>query len=210
MAKYYFGNKKGVIHYSNYLIAEVIMDEFLVDKLSNLSEKESEYYNDLFVRRINDIISADELESEYKTTKKTIERTETAIANQIRNLREADAALRKYIEDDITELNAELDKLKCELDRIEAARSGNKQVAHDLDDVRKKLLSFAELANGATPEELINLIPTVIERIDITTEDDGRVCHIFVKGCTKEDYTDLFGAAGYIGNIGVSPIRSLL
>ena len=27
MAKYYFGNKKGVIHYSNYLIAEVIINQ---------------------------------------------------------------------------------------------------------------------------------------------------------------------------------------
>ena len=188
----------------------VLMDEYLVEKLSNLSKEESEYYNDLFLRRIDDMISADELETEYKTTKKSVERTETAIANQIRNLREADAALRKYIEDDIAELNAELDKLKHELDRIEAARSGNKQVAHDLDDVRKKLLSFAEFAKGATPEELINLITTVVERIYITTENGERICHIFVKGCTKEDYTDLFGTAGYIGNTGVSPIKALL
>ena len=188
----------------------VLMDEYLVEKLSNLSKEESEYYNDLFLRRIDDMISADELETEYKTTKKSVERTETAIANQIRNLREADAALRKYIEDDIAELNAELEKLKRELDRIEAARSGSKQVAHDLDDVRKKLLSFAEFAKGATPEELINLITTVVERIYITTENGERICHIFVKGCTKEDYTDLFGTAGYIGNTGVSPIKALL
>ncbi|MBQ6163469.1 MAG: recombinase family protein [Clostridia bacterium] len=188
----------------------VLMDEYLVEKLSNLSKEESEYYNNLFLRRIDDMISADELETEYKTTKKSVERTETAIANQIRNLREADAALRKYSEDDIAELNAELEKLKRELDRIEAARSGNKQVAHDLDGIRKKLLSFAEYAKGATPEELINLITTVVERIYISTEDGKRVCHIFVKGCTKEDYKDLFGTAGYIGNTGVSPIKALL
>ncbi|MBQ8502707.1 MAG: hypothetical protein IJ491_00315, partial [Clostridia bacterium] len=41
-------------------------------------------------------------------------------------------------------------------------------------------------------------ISTVVERIFITTENDKRVCHIFVKGCTTEDYTDLFGAADYI------------
>lgn len=40
---------------------------------------------------------------------------------------------------------------------------------------------------------LVNLIATVVERICITTENGKHVCHIFVKGCTTEDYTDLFG-----------------
>ena len=59
-------------------------------------------------------------------------------------------------------------------------------------------MSFAEYAKDTQPEELVNLISTVVERIYITTENDKRVCHIFVKGCTTGDYTDLFGAAGYI------------
>ena len=54
-------------------------------------------------------------------------------------------------------------------------------------------MSFAEYAKDTQPEELVNLISTVVERIYITTENDKRVCHIFVKGCTTEDYTDLFG-----------------
>lgn len=45
-----------------------------------------------------------------------------------------------------------------------------------------------------------SLISTVVERIFITTENDKRVCHIFVKGCTTENYTDLFGAAEYIAD----------
>lgn len=62
-------------------------------------------------------------------------------------------------------------------------------------------MSFAEYAKDTQPEELVNLISTVVERIYITTENDKKVCHIFVKGCTTEDYTDLFGAADYIRDI---------
>lgn len=68
-------------------------------------------------------------------------------------------------------------------------------------------MSFAEYAKDTQPEELVNLISTVVERIYITTENDKRVCHIFVKGCTTEDYTDLFGGTtGYI-NIEKNPLK---
>ncbi len=39
---------------------------------------------------------------------------------------------------------------------------------------------------------------STVERIYITTENDRRVCHIFVKGCLKEDCTNIFGADGYM------------
>lgn len=77
----------------------------------------------------------------------------------------------------------------------------NALMLQELNEVRKKLLSFAEYAKDAQPEELINLISTVVERIYITTENGKRICHIFVKGCTTEDYTDLFGAADYITDV---------
>ena len=39
-----------------------------------------------------------------------------------------------------------------------------------------------------------------VERIYITDENDERHCHIFIKGCSKEDYDDFFRATGYIEN----------
>lgn len=35
---------------------------------------------------------------------------------------------------------------------------------------------------------------------DITDENYERNCHIFIKGCSKEDYDDFFRATGYIEN----------
>ena len=42
------------------------------------------------------------------------------------------------------------------------------------------------------------MIQTIVERIYIVDRDDERYCHIFIKGCTGEDYTGFFQTAGYI------------
>ena len=36
--------------------------------------------------------------------------------------------------------------------------------------------------------------------VNIYDENDERHCHIFIKGCSKEDYDDFFQATGYIEN----------
>ena len=50
----------------------------------------------------------------------------------------------------------------------------------------------------AQPEVLVTLIQTIVERIYIVDKDDERYCHIFIKGCSGEDYTGFFQTAGYI------------
>lgn len=112
-------------------------------------------------------------------------------------MREAGYFVQKFIEADITEMSKDLKKLEKDLAHIEKSKVDNALMLQKLNEV-KKLLSFTKYAKGAQPEELVNLISTVVERIYITTENDKRVCHIFVKGCLAENYTDLFGAADYI------------
>ena len=80
-------------------------------------------------------------------------------------------------------------------------------MSHDLNRIRKKLLSFKKLTKAASLEEPINLLAAAVERIYIITENDKQVYHIFVKGCTT-DYSDLFGAAEYIEKPEASPIFS--
>lgn len=45
---------------------------------------------------------------------------------------------------------------------------------------------------------LVTLIQSFVERIYIVDKNDERYCHIFIKGCTKEDYDEFFRATGYI------------
>ncbi len=60
--------------------------------------------------------------------------------------------------------------------------------------------------DDAQPDELVTLINTVVERVYITTKGDKRICQVFMKGCTMEDYSGLFGAADYIAQNTEQPL----
>ena len=47
---------------------------------------------------------------------------------------------------------------------------------------------------------ILRLTRQLCVMIRITDENDERHCHIFIKGCSKEDYDDFFRATGYIEN----------
>ena len=84
----------------------------VVARLSNLSDENAVYYNAIFNEKLQNLISNDETETEYRETKKAIDRTEAAIATQVRNTREAGDCVRKFIEADITEMSKDLERLR--------------------------------------------------------------------------------------------------
>jgi site-specific DNA recombinase len=176
----------------------VSLDEFVVQTFSNLGDEQNEYYRRIFESRVTNMIRTDQSEQEYQETKKAIERLNTDIAAQVRNLREADDALKRFIQDDVRALTDELAKRETTLRRMEDTQSENQYVMHELSGMKKRLLSFEEYAKGAQPEVLFTLLHTVIDRIYITTEGSTQKCQIYIKGCATEDYSDLFGAADYI------------
>ena len=61
-----------------------------------------------------------------------------------------------------------------------------------------KAALLCRICKGEQPEVLATLIQTIVERIYIVDKDDERYCHIFIKGCSGEDYTGFFQTAGYI------------
>ena len=83
---------------------------------------------------------------------------------------------------------------------MEDSQSENQYVLHELNGMKKRLLSFEEYAKDAQPETVFTLIHTIVDRIYITTEGSSLKCQIYIKGCATDDYTDLFGAADYIDN----------
>lgn len=186
----------------------VLMDEYVIKQLSDLSDQQGEYYRRIFEAKLERVIRSDHSEQEYRNMQKTIAKLETDISAQVRNLREAHESLRKYIEADLQEMTAELEKLQSALRRMDEAQAGNQFLMHELTTIKKRLLSFAEYAKDAQPDELVTLINTVVERIYVTTEGDKRICQIFIKGCTAEDYTEIFGAADYIAQNTVQPVTA--
>lgn len=170
----------------------VLTDEFVVKKLSEINDENSEYYYELIQERIDKLILSDENEREYRDTKKAIDKIKSDIAAQIRNMRDATDDIKPFYQEDISSLKDELEKQQTVLSKIEALKNESRNLEEELKQVRKILMSFEEYAKDATPEVLTSLIHSVVEKIYVTTENNERVCHIFIKGCIDEDYSDLF------------------
>ena len=188
----------------------VTLDEFVIHSLSSLQEEHSDYYRQLLENRVASMIRTDQSEKEYQETKKAIERLNADIAAQVRNLREADDALKRFIQDDIKELTDELAKREAALRRMEDTQSENQYLIHELNGMKKRLLSFEEFAKDAQPEALFTLVHSIVDRIYITTDGTKQKCQVYIKGCATEDYSDVLGVAGYIEEEPLLPVVSYM
>lgn len=178
----------------------VLLDEFVVKQLSHLADEDSEYFEKLLNQKASDIFSSSQNEKELSDLRKKKAQLETAIANQVKNLREADDSLKRFIQEDVKTLTVELSEKETLLQKLEDSRQSQMYAIRDIEEIKERLLSFGKYAENAAPDVLVTLIQTFVERIYITDENDERHCHIFIKGCSKEDYDDFFRATGYIAN----------
>lgn len=118
----------------------------------------------------------------------------------MKNLREADDGLKRFIQEDVKALTDELSETETLLQKLEDSKQSQMYAIRDIEEIKERLLSFGKYAENAAPDVIVTLIQTFVERIYITDENDERHCHIFIKGCSKEDYDDFFRATGYIEN----------
>ena len=106
--------------------------------------------------------------------------------------------LKRFIQEDIQELSNELREVGILLEKLEDSKQNQMYAVRNIEEIKERLLSFGKYAKGAQPDVLVTLIQSFVERIYIVDENDERYCHIFIKGCTKEDYDEFFRATGYI------------
>ena len=178
----------------------VLLDEFVVKQLSNLSDEDSEYFIKLLNQKASDIFKSSQSEQELIELKKKKTQLETAISNQVKNLREADENLKRFIQEDVRALTDKLSETEKLLQKLEDSRQSQMHAVRDIEEIKERLLSFEKYAKDAQPDVLVTLIQSFVERIYIVDENDERYCHIFIKGCTKEDYNEFFRATGYISS----------
>ena len=176
----------------------VLLDEFVVKQLSNLFDEDSEYFVKLLNQKASDIFKSSQNEQELIELKKKKAQLETAISNQVKNLREADENLKRFIQDDVKGLTDELSETEKLLQKLEDSRQSHMYAVREIEEIKERLLSFGKYAKDAQPDVLVTLIQSFVERIYIVDENDEHYCHIFIKGCTKEDYDEFFRATGYI------------
>ena len=176
----------------------VLLDEFVVQQLSDLSDENSERFKDILEIKIEEVLEKSQTVQEHTFIKKKRDKLKADIAAQTRNLREADGNIKQFIQEDLQNLAEELRETERQLSKLDDGRKNNMIAIRDLEMTKERLLSFAEYAKDAQPEVLVTLIQTIVERIYIVDKDDERYCHIFIKGCSGEDYTGFFQTAGYI------------
>ena len=176
----------------------VLLDEFVVQQLSELSDENSERFRRILEIKIEEVLEQSQTVQEHNIIKKKRDKLKADIAAQTRNLREADGSIKQFIQEDLQNLAEELRETERQLSKLDEGRKNNMIAIRDLEMTKERLLSFAEYAKDAQPEVLVTLIQTIVERIYIVDKDDERFCHIFIKGCTDEDYTGFFQTAGYI------------
>lgn len=176
----------------------VLLDEFVVQQLSELSDENSERFRRILEIKIEEVLEQSQTVQEHNLIKKKRDKLKADIAAQTRNLREADGSIKQFIQEDLQNLAEELREAERQLSKLDEGRKNNMIAIRDLEMTKERLLSFAEYAKDAQPEVLVTLIQTIVERIYIVDKDDERYCHIFIKGCSGEDYTGFFQTAGYI------------
>ncbi len=167
-------------------------------QLSDMSDENSERFEEILEIKIEEVLEQSSTTQEYALLKKKREKLQTDIVAQTRNMREVGESIRCYLQDDIQAMSEELRETERMLFKLEESRKNGMVAVRDLEQTKERLLSFAEYAKDAQPEVLVTLIQTIVERIYIVDKDDERFCHIFIKGCTDEDYTGFFQTAGYI------------
>ena len=176
----------------------VLLDEFVVQQLSELSDENSERFRRILEIKIEEVLEQSQTVQEHNLIKKKRDKLKADIAAQTRNLREANGSIKQFIQEDLQSLAEELREAERQISKLDEGRKNNMIAIRDMEMTKERLLSFAEYAKDAQPEVLVTLIQTIVERIYIVDKDDERFCHIFIKGCTDEDYTGFFQTAGYI------------
>lgn len=166
------------------------MDEYVVDKISDLTKDEQNYYISSIQQKIDVLLENDQREKDIKSYQKEIEQLEKEIAIVVKSLRTATSAARPYIERDLESIAGEISVKKTALEKLVTTSEDSKTQINDFEQIKSLILSFKEQADKATPSELISMIQTLAERIYVTRNGKEEICHFFIKGCKSEDYDD--------------------
>lgn len=182
----------GMEHNKANLPTHVIAKGYEFLEKGKIAEQDSEYYTKILDSKMQSLIKNDSNERDLAEAKKRKEKIQSSIATQVRNLREADETIKKYIQDDITALSDELAQAERIIAKLEQAHQGQQDLMKGLSEVKKTLLNFNSLVADMEYEDKLSLLTTLIERIIVAPNDTEEICHIFIKGCSNEEYDDFF------------------
>lgn len=136
----------------------VLLDEFIVQQLSDLSDENSERFKEILEIKIEEVLENSHTVQECTILKRKKEKLQTDIAAQTRNLREVDDSIKCYIQEDIQAMSEELRETERLLFKLDENRKSNMIAIRDLEQAKERMLSFVEYAKDTQPEVLVTLI----------------------------------------------------
>ena len=111
----------------------VLLDEFVVQQLSDLSDENSERFKDILEIKIEEVLEKSQTVQEHTFIKKKRDKLKADIAAQTRNLREADGNIKQFIQEDLQNLDEELRETERQLSKLDEGRKNNMIAIRDLE-----------------------------------------------------------------------------
>ena len=127
----------------------VLLDEFVTQQLSELSDENSERFRSILEIKIEEALEQSQTVQEHNLIKKKRDKLKADIVAQTRNLREADGSIKRFIQEDLQNLAEELRETEQQLSKLDEGRKNNLIAIRDLEMTKERLLSFAEYAKDA-------------------------------------------------------------
>ena len=142
------GYRKKICHFK--AVDGVLLDEFIVQQLSDMSDEDSEHFKKILEIKIEDVLEQSNTTQEYALLKRKREKLQTDIVTQTRNMREVDESILCYLQDDIQSMSEELRETDRMLFKQEESRKNSVVATRDLEQTKERLLSFAEYAKESS------------------------------------------------------------
>lgn len=102
------------------------LDDFVMEQLGKIAEQYSVYYTKNLDTKMQALIKNDSNERDLAEAKKRKEKIQSSIATQVKNLREADENIKRYIQKDITALSDELSQTERLISKLEQAHQDSR------------------------------------------------------------------------------------
>ena len=103
----------------------VLLDEFVVQQLSELSDENSERFRSILEIKIKEILEQSQTVQEHNLIKKKRDKLKADIAAQTRNLREVDGSIKQFIQEDLQNLAEELREADRQISKLDEGRKNN-------------------------------------------------------------------------------------
>ena len=100
----------------------VLLDEFVVQQLSELPDENSEHFRRILEIKIEEVLEQSQTVQEHNLIKKKRDKLKADIAVQTRNLREADGSIKQFIQEDMQNLAEELRETEQQLSKLNEGR----------------------------------------------------------------------------------------